>query len=50
MQRYEIEFGFNGSTSKARKIIFAVDDNDAMWQAKEMAEERGSIFQEIVRL
>ena len=50
MQRYEIEFGFAGSKSKAKKIIFAVDDNDAMWQAKEMADERGSIFEEIVRL
>lgn len=50
MQRYEIQFGFNESPSKAKKIIFASDDIDAMWQAKEMADERGSIFEEIVRL
>ena len=50
MQRYEIQFGFNESPSKARKIIFASDDMDAMWQAKEMADERGSLFEEIVRL
>ena len=50
MNRYEIEFGFNESKSKAKKIIFASDDMDAMFQAKEMADERGSIFEEIVRL
>ena len=50
MKRYEIEFGFNESKAKAKKIIFALDDMDAMWQAKEMADERGSIFEEIVRL
>lgn len=50
MNRYEIEFGFTGSKSKAKKIIFASDDMDAMFQAKEMADERGSIFEEIVRL
>ena len=50
MQRYEIEFGFVGSKSKARKVIFAEDDMDAMFQAKEMAKERGSLFEEIVRL
>lgn len=50
MQRYEIKFGFNESKAKAKKIIFASDDNDAMWQGYEMAKERGSIFEEIVRL
>lgn len=50
MQRYEIQFGFNESKAKAKKIIFALDDMDAMWQAKEMADERGSLFEEIVRL
>lgn len=50
MQRYEIQFGFNESLSKARKVIFAENDMDAMWQAKEMADERGSLFEEIVRL
>lgn len=50
MQRYEIEFGFAGSKSKARKVIFAENDMDAMFQAKEMADERGSLFEEIVRL
>lgn len=50
MQRYEIEFGFAGSKSKARKVIFAENDNDAMWQGYEMAKERGSIFEEITRL
>lgn len=50
MNRYEIEFGFAGSKSKAKKIIFAEDDNDAMWQGYEMAKERGSLFEEIVRL
>lgn len=50
MKRYEIEFGFAGSPSKARKVIFAENDMDAMWQAKEMADERGSLFEDIIRL
>lgn len=50
MKRYEIEFGFNESLSKARKVIFAENDMDAMWQGYEMAKERGSIFEEIIRL
>ena len=50
MKRYEIEFGFAGSKARAKKIIFASDDMDAMFQAKEMADERGSLFEEIVRL
>ena len=50
MKRYEIEFGFAGSKARAKKIIFAEDDNDAMWQGYEMAKERGSLLEEIIRL